>query len=189
MELEAHYECHNSTIYSMMPATKAPKSAFLCENMVFPIKTPCSSFSKLNWHFLKTNTNVFEKMGLNFFQIYFYKAFKLYRIELHALLSQYACCHMGFLDVRIVGNIWINFSQLASRLAPGARGKIKKERGAQKNEKGAGEKVKRGQGANIWKEQGAWGEIVKGARSVDPPNRGSELYDLWQHNGCVGCFV
>ena len=49
---------------------------------------------------------------------------------------------------------------------PRARGKIKKEQGAQKNERGAGKKEQR---AKDWKEPGARGEIVKGAGSMDPP--------------------
>ena len=56
-----------------------------------------------------------------------------------------------------------------SRKEHAAEEKSKKEQGAQKNEKGAGEKVKKEQKANNWNEQGARGEMVKGARSTDPP--------------------
>ena len=47
--------------------------------------------------------------------------------------------------------------------------KIKKEQGASKNEKGAEKKMKREQGWENAREQGAMGENVKGAESKDPP--------------------
>ena len=56
---------------------------------------------------------------------------------------------------------------------PGAIKIIKKEQGSEQNENIAGKIVKKEQGAKNGKEQGARGKIVKGARSIDPPNRGS----------------
>ena len=50
------------------------------------------------------------------------------------------------------------------------------------------EKVKKEQRAKNWKEQGARGEIVKGAGSMDPPNRGS-LTGIVHFGGAQRSFV
>ncbi len=50
-----------------------------------------------------------------------------------------------------------------------ARGKIKKERGAKRNEKGAVKIGKKKRAPKNEREQGERGEMSKGAGSIDPP--------------------
>ncbi len=52
----------------------------------------------------------------------------------------------------------------------GARGKIKKEQGGKKDEKGA---VKIGEASKNGREQGEHSKMSKAAGSMDPPNRAS----------------
>ena len=61
---------------------------------------------------------------------------------------------------------------------PGARGKIKKEQGAQKNEKGARIKVKKGAMGKTLKGAGSkrGGNCVMSKEHGPPPNRGSIVH-------------
>ncbi len=51
----------------------------------------------------------------------------------------------------------------------GARGKIKKEQGAKRGEKGAVKIGQKERAPKNEKEQGEWGKMLKGAGSMDPP--------------------
>ncbi len=57
----------------------------------------------------------------------------------------------------------------------GARGKIKKEQIAKRNEKGAVKIGKKERAPKNGREQGERGKMSKGAGSMDPPNRASEV--------------
>ncbi len=51
----------------------------------------------------------------------------------------------------------------------GARGKIKKEQGAKRDEKGAVKIGKKERAPKKGREQGEWGKMSKGAGSIGPP--------------------
>ncbi len=51
----------------------------------------------------------------------------------------------------------------------GAQGKIKKEQGAKRDEKGALKIDKKERVPKNGREQGEWGKMSKGAGSIDPP--------------------
>ncbi len=55
----------------------------------------------------------------------------------------------------------------------GARGKIKEEQGAKRDEKGAVKISKKERAPKNGREQGERDKMLKGAGSVDPPNRAS----------------
>ncbi len=61
------------------------------------------------------------------------------------------------------------------RIYQGARGKIKKEQGAKRDEIGAVKIGKKERAPKNGREQGERGKMSKGAGSIDPPNRASFL--------------
>ena len=65
---------------------------------------------------------------------------------------------------------------------PGEIRKIKKEQGAQKNEKGARKIASKEQAVENLKEQGRRGKIVKGARSTDHRQRLQNRHTLAINN-------
>ncbi len=67
----------------------------------------------------------------------------------------------------------------------GERRKTKKEQGAKTNEKGAVKIGKKERAQKNGREQGEWGKMSKGAGSIDPPNRASQMLDFtkrWLNN-------
>ncbi len=60
----------------------------------------------------------------------------------------------------------------------GARGKIKKEQGAKRDEEGAVKIDKKERAPENGREQGERGKMSKGAGSIDPPPNRASLMDM-----------